>query len=78
MTVRVLFFPCTHMSLLLFMRTTMVTLGMEAGGLSKAGACRPEVSRVAMALLLETLPATRIRRTKLRTCRNPHYGDMKG
>jgi len=42
-------------------------LGIKAGGLSRAGACRPDASGVARALLLETLPATRIRRTELRT-----------
>ena len=42
-------------------------MGIKAGGLSTEGACRPEVSGVARALLLETHPATRIRRTALRT-----------
>jgi hypothetical protein len=45
----------------------MVTLGIKAGGLSRDGACRPEVSGAARALLLETHPATRIRRTELHT-----------
>ena len=46
---------------------TRVTLGIKAGGLSRVGACRPEASGVAMPLLLETHPATRIRRTGLCT-----------
>jgi hypothetical protein len=35
MTVRVLFFPFTYMSLLLKERRTMVILGLKAGGLSR-------------------------------------------
>ena len=46
---------------------TRVTLGIKAGGLSTEGACRPERSGVASTLLFETHPATRIRRTGLRT-----------
>ena len=46
---------------------TRVTLGIKAGGLSREGACRPEASGVASRLLFETHPATRIRRTGLRT-----------
>ena len=46
---------------------TRVTLGIKAGGLSRGGACRPEASGVARPLLIETHPATRIRRTDLRT-----------
>ncbi len=42
-------------------------MGIKAGGLSRGGACRPEASGVARTLLLETHPATRIRRTELRT-----------
>ena len=45
----------------------MVTLGIKAGGLSRGRACRPEASGVASRLLFETHPATRIRRTGLRT-----------
>ena len=44
-----------------------VTLGIKAGGLSTEGACRPEALGVASTLLFETHPATRIRRTSLRT-----------
>ena len=46
---------------------TRVTLGIKAGGLSRGRACRPEASGVARLLLIETHPATRIRRTGLRT-----------
>jgi hypothetical protein len=46
---------------------TRVTLGIKAGGLSRGRACRPEASGVARRLLIETHPATRIRRTGLRT-----------
>ena len=46
---------------------TRVTLGIKAGGLSRGRACRPGASGVARLLLLETHPATRIRRTGLRT-----------
>jgi hypothetical protein len=46
---------------------TRITLGIKAGGLSRDGACRPEASGVARSLLLETHPATQIRRTELRT-----------
>ena len=42
-------------------------MGIKAGGLSTEGACRPEASGVARPLLFETHPATRIRRTGLRT-----------
>lgn len=68
MTVRAVFFPDTHMSLFFLKRKmTRVTLGIKAGGLSRRGACRPEVSEVASPPLFETHPATRIRRTGLRT-----------
>ena len=68
MTVRAVFFPDTHMSLFFLTRKmTRVTLGIKAGGLSRRGACRPEASKVASRLLFETHPATRIRRTGLRT-----------
>ena len=46
---------------------TRVTLGIKAGGLSRGRAYRPEASGVASRLLFETHPATRIRRTGLRT-----------
>ena len=42
-------------------------IGYKAGGLSREGACHPDLSEVATPQLLETHPATRIRRTKLRT-----------
>ena len=42
-------------------------MGIKAGGLSRVGACRPEASGVARPLLIETHPATQIRRTELRT-----------
>ena len=42
-------------------------MGIKAGGLSTEGACRLEASGVARPLLFETHPATRIRRTGLRT-----------
>jgi hypothetical protein len=68
MTVRVVFFPDTYMSLFFLKRKmTRVTLGIKAGGLSRRGACRPEAAGVASPLLIETHPATRIRRTGLRT-----------
>jgi hypothetical protein len=68
MTVRAVFFPCTYMSLFLLCRKmTRVTLGIKAGGLSRGRAYRPEASGVASRLLFETHPATRIRRTGLRT-----------
>ena len=68
MTVRAVFFPCTYMSLFLLCRKmTRVTLGIKAGGLSTEGVCRPGASGVARPLLFETHPATRIRRTGLRT-----------
>lgn len=68
MTVRAVFFPDTYMSLFFLKRKmTRVTLGIKAGGLSRRGACRPEASEVASRLLIETHPATRIRRTGLRT-----------
>jgi len=68
MTVRVVFFPDTHMSLFSLKRKmTRVTLGIKAGGLSRGRACRPGASEVASRLLIETHPATRIRRTGLRT-----------
>ena len=66
MTVRVLFFPYTHLSLILFSRMTMVILGIKAGGLSTEGACLL-LNKVARPQLFETSPATRIRRTGLRT-----------
>ena len=68
MTVRAVFFPDTHMSLFFLTRKmTRVTLGIKAGGLSRRGACRPEASGVARPPSFETHPATRIRRTGLRT-----------
>ena len=68
MTVRAVFFPDTHMSLFFPKRKmTRVTLGIKAGGLSRRGACRPKALGVARLLLIETHPATRIRRAGLRT-----------
>ena len=68
MTVRAVLFPDTYMSLFFLKRKmTRVTLGITAGGLSRRGACRPEAAEVASRLLFETHPATRIRRTGLRT-----------
>ena len=68
MTVRVVFFPDTYMSLFFLRRKmTRVTLGIKAGGLSRGRACRPGVSEVASRPLFETHPATRIRRAGLRT-----------
>ena len=46
---------------------TRVTLGIKAGGLSRGRACRPETAGVASRPSFETHPATRIRRTGLRT-----------
>jgi hypothetical protein len=68
MTVRVVFFPDTHMSLFFLTgKMTRVTLGIKAGGLSRGGACRPGASEVASRPSFETHPATRIRRPGLRT-----------
>ena len=53
MTVRVIFYPCAHMSLLLCGRRTMVILGLRAGGLTDEGAsprCRGMASRYFLSL----------------------------
>jgi hypothetical protein len=68
MTVRAVFFPDTHMSLFFLTgKMTRVTLGIKAGGLSRGRACRSGVTEVASRPSFETHPATRIRRTGLRT-----------